>query len=286
MLKPFLASEFGVYATNFERACAATQIALEPFRSEAERKSLTYRAIAEWRASLEGMIRLCVDADVPISSSVASAMERFHGRLKEWRADDPDDFDYKAAMEIGLVIRQLLHDELFQHMFVFIPEKDRELYEQREPPFGDDVAEAFGEAKQDIAAAARCLALQEPNATVFHLMRVLECGLGRLASRFNVPFETDSWHTVIRAIEDQIKLLREKPNKAKTAQDREEITALSQVATEFRHFKDAWRNHAMHAKEFYTEREALNIYEHVKAFIQMMSAPVVLEPDDDESPSS
>ena len=44
-------------------------------------------------------------------------------------------------------------------------------------PFGNAVFESFRDARDDIAAASRCLAFDESNACVFHLMRALERAL-------------------------------------------------------------------------------------------------------------
>ena len=37
------------------------------------------------------------------------------------------------------------------------------------------------------------------------------------------------------------------------------------------HFKNAWRNHAMHARARYNEAEARRILEHTKGFMQHLS---------------
>jgi hypothetical protein len=159
--------------------------------------------------------------------------------------------------------------ELNASVYLMIPASERELYEQKTAPFGDDVATVFPDANRDIAAAGRCLVVDEWTAAVFHLMRVLEHGLRKLATRFNVTFATDSWHKVIKGIEDGITTLRNKPGL--TDADRDDITRCSEMAAEFRHFKDAWRNHVSHSRATYDEREATLIYEHVKSFMQHMA---------------
>jgi hypothetical protein len=49
-----------------------------------------------------------------------------------------------------------------------IPAERRHLHEQRRPAFGDAVASVFPGATDDIADAARCIALDEWTAAVFH----------------------------------------------------------------------------------------------------------------------
>jgi hypothetical protein len=99
-------------------------------------------------------------------------------------------------------------------------------------------------------------------------MRVLEHGLRALAQRFGVPFANDSWHKVIEGVEKGIESLRNKPSL--TERDRVAITVYSETATQFRYFKDAWRNHVAHAREHYDERDAERVFDHVRDFMRQM----------------
>lgn len=45
----------------------------------------------------------------------------------------------------------------------------------------------------------------------------------------------------------------------------------AEAASEFRLFKDAWRNYAMHAEHSYTDEQARTIYDAVRAFMQHMA---------------
>jgi hypothetical protein len=83
-------------------------------------------------------------------------------------------------------------------------------------------------------------------------------------------FQTDSWHKVLKGIEEALAGLRNKPGL--TDKDRAEITHYSEAATQFRHFKDAWRNHVSHARASYDEREAWSVLVHVRKFMQHLAA--------------
>lgn len=182
---------------------------------------------------------------------------------------EPERFETARA---EVLLEELLHDllsELTEPQFLSIATEKRELYAQTEPPFGVLVEAAFPQAVKDSRAAGRCLALDEWTACVFHCMRVLEIGLRPIAARFGVPFATDSWHTVLRGIEDGLTHLRNQKNL--NDKDRAEITFYSEAAIQFRHFKDAWRNHVSHARESYDEREATRVYDHVRDFMQHMA---------------
>jgi HEPN domain-containing protein len=187
-------------------------------------------------------------------------------RIRKMVLNDPLDANTVCVLLDELALDVLA--ELREPIFLHVSHEKRALYEQREFPFGAEVAAAFPDATRDIAAAARCLALDEWTACVFHSMRVLEHGLRSLAQRFGVPFAQDSWHKVIEGVETGIEALRNKPGL--TEKDRAAITALSEAATQFRYFKDAWRNHVAHAREHYDERDAERVFSHVRDFMQHM----------------
>jgi hypothetical protein len=182
---------------------------------------------------------------------------------------DRKDCDMTVVSALLMEVVHGLLDELSEPMFLCIEADRRDLYIQSVPPFGVVVADKFPDASKDIGAATRCLALDEWTASVFHSMRVLEHGLAPLAMRFNVPFAKDSWHTVIRGIEDGIKELRNQGNL--TEKDRQQISDYSESASQFRYFKDAWRNHVTHRSIHYDSNGAELVWRHVRDFMQKMA---------------
>lgn len=132
------------------------------------------------------------------------------------------DFDLKIFMlrhrlnetamntqELGILLEALHQDicaDLLKLAFLLIPERKVELLDQIKPPFGKDVAKVFPGAKSDIAAASRCLALDEWTASVFHSMRVLEHALRRFAAELNLSATyEENWHNIIDKVESTIK---------------------------------------------------------------------------------
>lgn len=162
--------------------------------------------------------------------------------------------------------------EVRGYTFLCLSAQEKQKWEQGGDLFGPEALAAFPDAKRDMAAAVRCIAINEWTACVFHSMRVLEHGLRPMAIRFNVPFAADSWHKVIKGIEDGITDLRNK--QGLTEQDRKEITYYSDAASQLRHFKDAWRNHVSHAREHYDDRDAYKVLAHVAEFMQHLAVPV------------
>src|ERR1700730_12748171 len=80
-------------------------------------------------------------------------------------------------------------------VFRIANEKDK--YFQKDDLFGAKVNTAFPSCADEIANAGTCYALEQSEACVFHLMRVLERSLGALASKFNVPFDRNNWQNII-----------------------------------------------------------------------------------------
>ncbi len=136
-------------------------------------------------------------------------------------------------------------------------------------PFGEAVRAAFPSAADDAREASNCYALERWPACVFHLMRVLEFGLGVLAKRFNVSTERSTWHQVIEAIEKRI---REIDPKSAGADWKQQQKDFSDAATQFMFFKDAWRNHIMHVRDQYDEGRAMSIWQHTNEFMNKLAA--------------
>jgi hypothetical protein len=170
---------------------------------------------------------------------------------------------------IGRSLINIFLDDLAKHLFLSIPPNRKTLYMQNSPLFGDAVALKFGVAAEEITRAGQCLALDQWSACVFHCMRVLEHGLEPMATRFQADFGKASWHVILTSIENGLTALRGKPHK--TPQEEDDITHYSEAAIQFRHFKDAWRNHAMHGRDSYDEAKAQTVFIAVRSFLQKMA---------------
>lgn len=147
-------------------------------------------------------------------------------------------------------------------MFVMQPGA-AELLDQAEPPFGMAVLDAFPSSEIDIGEAARCLAMRRHTACVMHLMRALEIPLQALAERCGVAVSAN-WNTLLNQIEAQIRQRRE-------GRDPVAEQWMAEAATQFRFIKNAWRNHAMHARATYDDAQAREMYNSVGGFLRQMA---------------
>lgn len=170
-------------------------------------------------------------------------------------------------------IENLAHKELKKRLFLHIPSERSKFWPtQNEPhPFGAVVASSFPSANYDIYNGAICLACGQTTASVFHLMRTLEVGLGVLGGKFGVSLTHTNWAPALDQIESKIKGMRADPVWKQLPDCKEQQEFYAQAASHFGILKDAWRNHAMHVRGKYTQDEAEQIFSSVKAFMQRLS---------------
>jgi hypothetical protein len=153
-----------------------------------------------------------------------------------------------------------LDTELKKQMVFRIP-PERKDYFERDDLFGPKMAVAFPSCIRDIQRAGSCYALGQEDACVHHLMLVLERGLNALAEKVGVAYERTNWQNIIDTIAKQLKSM---PRGA-------ERDFYVEVNAQFGFLKDAYRNHAEHARDDpYDMEKALSILNHVRNFMQAL----------------
>ena len=80
------------------------------------------------------------------------------------------------------------------------------------PPLGTEAPKAFPSIAYDAKEAGNCFALGRNTACVFHLMRVLEIGLGAFGAVFGVSLAHTNWAPAIEQIESKILDMHKDPN--------------------------------------------------------------------------
>jgi len=133
--------------------------------------------------------------------------------------------------------------------------------------FGEAVAAKFKEARMDVEHAGNCLALGEPTACVFHLMRAMESVVRKLGERLKVTINPkDTWGIILKNMDKGIEALPEKNKREKRKKEQ-----WSECRANLWHVKQAWRDNSMHAKITYSDREAREILERVRSFMQHLA---------------
>jgi hypothetical protein len=173
-------------------------------------------------------------------------------------------------------IRRMVQSELESRKFLYIPENQND-YFQKTRLFGNDVYRSFPDARAELTSAGNAFAMELYSGCVFHLMRVAEHGLRKLARRLNVrltdkakflPLDFADWDKVITGIKNKItaaRLLSRGPKK------QARLEMYSNAADHCEYMKDIWRNTASHARRPYIKSEALAAMDRVKAFMQFLS---------------
>jgi hypothetical protein len=181
-----------------------------------------------------------------------------------------DLLDTYTGLQIGSAIEELaerFHDEMQTITFLYV-KAEKLKYFEKESAFGAKVHEGFPSAEYDIQEAANCFALNRYTASVMHSMRVLESGLDAMAVALKVKRSGKSWAADLNVF----KAAWDKKIAANPRLSGWRRQFFPKAFAEFRHFADAWRNHAMHAEARYGEQESELVFQHVQSFMQHLAA--------------
>ena len=125
-----------------------------------------------------------------------------------------------------------LQDELKAQHFFHVAEQDVRFY-GRKALFGEVIAKRFKEAACDIEQAGNCLALGQPTACVFHLMRAMEVAVRQLSKRLKVTITPQTtWRQMTNNMDPKIKAMpdnnvRDKNRRKMTGKQRERTFTMS-----------------------------------------------------------
>jgi hypothetical protein len=147
----------------------------------------------------------------------------------------------------------------------------------RDDWLGPQLPRAFPEARQDVRDAGTCIATGCGTAAVFHLMRITEHGLRKLAKKVKVtlthkgrphPLEYADWNKLITGIRGKITTLKQHPHGR--VRDRN-LQFYSDLADQCEYMKDIWRNAISHARMQYTAQEAEGVAQRVAQFMNKLT---------------
>jgi hypothetical protein len=172
-------------------------------------------------------------------------------------------------------LANLVKDELEGSVFMLVLPERAKYFNDNPPLFGAAVKDKFPEAMDDVAHAGRCLGAGLPTGAIFYLMRVMEWGIRRLAKRLKIRanlVRRKTWDTIIKEINTAIAALTTTANLS--ARRREVRDSCAEATAHLNNVRIAWRNTVMHAERTYTQEEAQEIFENVKAFMDYLATKV------------
>jgi hypothetical protein len=176
-----------------------------------------------------------------------------------------DDATYTELARLFNELHGRLKDETKAIVFLSIDPAKNRLYLETNL-FGETVAERLPAAIGDIEEAGKCLALDRGTACVFHLMRVMEVGLRRLANDLGISY-APSWESYINQINDRIAT----KHKRKGITWKRDEHYFKEIAGDLLTVKVAWRNPTMHIVRTYTPDEAEQIFAAVRTLMQRIA---------------
>jgi hypothetical protein len=232
--------------------------------------------LKKWREAL----LLCEDI------KLENAAKSLRMAIVNLQSGQRNQFDYSSLGTDFRHVFETISSDFWSRKFIQISE-DYGKYVNNDALFGAEVSSAFADAGPELREAGNCLAVDCGTAAVFHLMRAVECGLREFCGHLGiknirkskkpgnkkmVPIEYSQWEKILEDARDRVdaKINRMKPGKAK--QEAQEF--YYPLLQDLRGFKDAWRNHVMHARQAYTVKDAEAIMDHVRGFLLRVSTKV------------
>jgi hypothetical protein len=116
---------------------------------------------------------------------------------------------------------------------------------EKEPDeiFGSSACARFSEARDDMKEASRCFVASRYPASVFHLMRVVEAVVIKLARLVHLEDTTPSWGSVLQKVE---KIVNQTAFKDLDESVRPRIIFIRSVLPHMQAIQRAWRNEIIH----------------------------------------
>jgi hypothetical protein len=127
----------------------------------------------------------------------------------------------------------------------------------------ESVLDKFPFAVENVEEASKCLAVGRSTACVFHLLGVVQDALEALAKKLAIKLDpyNDTWNGLINKIEHGLDAKRASVPK-KTWKAIEPF--YSELVSDIKAVKNAWRNPTMHFRRTYTDVQAQKIYARVQ----------------------
>ena len=155
---------------------------------------------------------------------------------------------------------------LHKRFFYSLAPEFNELYGQP-ALFGEKVAKKFRKAADDTEWAGNCLALGQPTACVLHLDRTMEIALRNLAGKLGLtPAAKDTMGKILNDMEAPINKMPDKTDREKRRKE-----DWSDCRINLRHVKSAWRDPTSHGKRTYDQKQARQVFDRVKEFMQQLA---------------
>lgn len=199
------------------------------------------------------VVPMCVDLEAESALNRCKRLQEVFSR--KWLPD------YATCHSEWRALREAIEDDVKERYAQYMPREHAKLIlgidEEWQVPLSRFAV------RDEIAAAASCLAVTQPTACVFHLMRAMEVVVKRLARRFDLPTGADvTWVVLTGNMTTKINSW-----KKDTVVQRKKKAAWSAAVSNLHHVGRATRNPTMHPAMSYTPKQAKQVYDATRAFM-------------------
>ena len=205
--------------------------------------------------NLDGFVESVEAMGAPVTAKIArSALKDLRKRKKEI-----------TVRELGVMsaeISKVMRFELEEVVLYCLSEGAERYYNPTEPLFSEEVDARMPKASEDVREAGKCFAVGRYTACVFHLMRAMEAAIQVISSRLGIEKVEREWGKLLSDIGAKIAAMPK-------SDDKNEWSA---AHANLYHVKQAWRNDTMHPKRTYTEEEAREVFEAMRAFMRHLAS--------------
>jgi hypothetical protein len=162
-------------------------------------------------------------------------------------------------------LRERILDELDKESYFHLPQADSRYYTENKP-FGFEVATKFAASTDDFHQSAKCLSLQQPTASVFHLMRGMETAVKQLAAILGLTITPQTtWRQLTASMDTKIQAM---PNRTKN--EAEQKNNWENARINLHHLGSVMRNNTMHPNVTHNQEEARHIFSAVNVVMNAL----------------
>lgn len=212
--------------------------------------------------SIEEIVERCRRVGMTLAAKQAERL------LEIIRDEGRTDATAEALDQAIVETQNRIADELELVHFLSLTNEESQFYEPEFPLFGNDVSNKFPTASYEIEEAGKCIALGRSTAAVFHLMRVMEIGIGAIRRSLGIPDPIRpaerNWGVILKKIKDAID--------QKSPWQANDKLLFDGAYASLDAVRVAWRNSTMHVENKYTTDEAKHLFAVVKGFMQKIAS--------------
>jgi hypothetical protein len=235
---------------------------LSALRGILEREAVTHTFTESSYRQLVGII---VDLDAVLEETSLtvslSSVREFQLLMTNAGRDAPANLFAEPVASLLSTLRHEMHTISAWR----IPSEQLRFFDRTQ--FEESVYVRFPSTSDDIEEAGKCLGMGRNTAAAFHLMRVLEVALRRLAAALNVTITNPSWDAILDKCDREMKARRD----ARSPGWLRDEPFFTEAAALLRNIKFAWRNPTMHIERRYNDEEAREVWDAARAFMRHLA---------------